>query len=288
MSITTKEALQRASFLLRQAEVENPRREAEALFCACSGRSLAHIYAHGEEVFPLDTLVKYFEWIKRRAAGEPFAYICGEREFMGLPFWVTPDVLIPRPETEILVEAVVNELKDYSAPRILEIGTGSGAVAVMLAVLLPAARITSVDISQQALAVASNNAVRHGVTDRVSLLVGDLYTPVIKAEHINAVVSNPPYIPTEEIERLASGVKDYEPRQALDGGADGLDFYKRLTSGLSFFPGLPELLAFEVGAGQAQGVAAFCLKAGYNKACQIKDLAGIDRVIIATRKKRNR
>jgi release factor glutamine methyltransferase len=284
MSITIKEALQRASFLLRQAGVENPRREAEALLCAGTGLSLAYIYAHGEEMPGEEILTRYFDWITRRSREEPFAYICGEREFMGLSFLVTPDVLIPRPETEFLVEATVAALAVYTEPHILEVGTGSGAVAVMLAVLLPAARVTSVDTSLPALAVAAGNAARHGVADRVRLLAGDIYAPAgAEKTPFTAVVSNPPYIPTAEIDGLAPGVKEHEPLQALDGGADGLTFYRRLTGELGVLAHLPDLLAFEVGAGQAPSVKQLCHTAGYNKIRQIKDLAGIERVVIATR-----
>ncbi|MBS4030341.1 MAG: peptide chain release factor N(5)-glutamine methyltransferase [Clostridiales bacterium] len=284
MSVTIKEALLRASFLLREAGVENPRREAEALLCAGTGFPLAHIYAHGEETLTEELHTRYLDWITRRAGEEPFAYICGEREFMGLPFRVTPDVLIPRPETEFLVEATVAALAPYSQPHILEVGTGSGAVAVMLAVLLPGAQVTSVDTSLPAITVAADNAARHGVADRVRLLTGDIYAPAAAEEiHFTAVVSNPPYIPTAEIDGLAPGVKEHEPLQALDGGPDGLTFYRRLTRELVLLSHLPDILAFEVGAGQAHSVIQLCHTAGYKKTRQVKDLAGIERVITATR-----
>lgn len=284
MSVTIKEALQRASFLLRQAGVETPRREAEALLCAGTGHTLAHIYAHGEEMLTDEILTRYYGWITRRCGQEPFAYICGEREFMGLPFRVTPDVLIPRPETEFLVEATVAALAAYSHPHILEVGTGSGAVAVMLAALLPNAQITSIDTSLPALAVAASNAARHNVADRVRLLAGDLYAPVAAVKTpFTAVVSNPPYIPTAEIDGLAPCVREHEPLQALDGGPDGLTFYRRLTQELVILPRLPDILAFEVGAGQAPSVTHLCHTAGYEKTHQVKDLAGIERIVIATR-----
>jgi release factor glutamine methyltransferase len=281
MSINIQEALQGASFCLRAAGLEQPRSEAEALLSACLGVSRAWLYAHGDEVISTAMLEKYNAWIKRRAAGEPYAYLAGEKEFMGLSFLVTPAVLIPRPETEILVEAVVAKLRKIENPRILEVGAGSGAIAVSLAVFLPQAEVTAVDISREALAVAAQNAARQNVSDRLRLLEGDLYAPVV-GENFTAVVSNPPYIPAADLETLQRDVKDYEPRLALDGGPDGLDFYRRLTGELALLGAPPKLLAFEVGQHQADKVCILCHTAGYKKTRQINDLAGIPRTILAT------
>lgn len=281
MSVTVKEALQRASFALRQAGLDQPRREAEALLCACLGVPLARLYTHdGNPLSPVDEK-RYREWVARRAGGEPYAYIAGEREFMGLSFVVSPHVLIPRPDTEILVEAVAAELKDVMAPRILEIGAGSGAVAVSLAVMLPDAFVTAVDISRDALSVAEKNAERHCVRERTRFHCGDLYEPVT-SEQFDAVVSNPPYIPSAGLAELEPTVRCFEPGLALDGGEDGLHFYRRLTGELQRLGAPPALLAFEVGMHQADAVAGLCLAAGYTKTRRVKDLAGIDRTILAT------
>ncbi|MBS4021082.1 MAG: peptide chain release factor N(5)-glutamine methyltransferase [Dethiobacter sp.] len=290
MSITIKEALNRASFKLRNAGIELPRREAEALMCGCLEISLACLYAHGEGILTADDNVRFTSWVSRRAAGEPYAYIIGLREFMGLDFLVTPAVLVPRPETEILVEAVHCELKNHPSPRILEIGTGSGAIAVSLAVLLRAAHVTATDVSLAALEVAAKNASRHGVQDRVHCLHSDLYdrgtgelSTFINCEGAayHAVVSNPPYIATTEIALLAPTVREFEPLGALDGGDDGLSFYRRLTGELDVLPHRPHLLVFEVGAGQAEAVAGLCRQAGYKTTRQFPDLSGIPRVILA-------
>ncbi|EEG77582.1 peptide chain release factor N(5)-glutamine methyltransferase [Dethiobacter alkaliphilus] len=280
MSITIKEALQRASFQLRDQGFDRPRREAQFLLTALLGCDAAWLYAHDQEKLTAPQWAEFQAWLARRATGEPFAYLAGQKEFMGLCFAVTPDVLIPRPETEFLVEAVAEELQAHTSPRILEIGAGSGAVAVSLAKLLPKARVVAVDVSQAALEIAQKNAARHGVAGRVEFLAGDLYAPVAD-EYFDAVVSNPPYISAADILKLQCDVKDFEPRLALCGGEDGLDFYRRLTGELDVLSNRPKMLAFEVGMGQAQAVAALCLKAGYENTRQIKDLAGIDRIITA-------
>lgn len=282
MSITIKEALQKASFLLKDAGFAEPRREAVALLAACLEKPLVYLYAHDGEAMDSEASANYFQWIDRRAQGEPYAYLTGEREFMGLPFCVTPAVLIPRPETEFLVEAVVKELTWLPTPRILEIGVGSGAVAITLAQLLPDAHITAVDLSAEALAVARRNTVRHHVEHRVRLLCGDLYAPV-SGETFDAIVSNPPYIPASDIPFLQQDVKNYEPHLALDGGPDGLSIYRRLTAELNVLAQPPILIAFEIGAGQAQSVTHLLHAANYKKTRQVPDLAGIPRILLAQR-----
>jgi release factor glutamine methyltransferase len=201
---------------------------------------------------------------------------------MGLPFSVTPACLIPRPETELLVEAVVAELAAFSAPEILEVGTGSGAVAVALAVLVPDARITATDISVPALSVAAGNAARHGVRERITFLSGDLYGPLAaRISCFAALVSNPPYIPSAELAKLSCDISCYEPLSALDGGADGLHYYRRLTGELPALSCKPAFLALEVGQGQAGAVSTLCRGAGYEDLLLLKDLAGIERVVLA-------
>lgn len=280
MSITIKEALQRASFLLKDAGFAEPRREAVALLAACLEKPLVYLYAHDGETIGSEASTNYFQCILRRAQGEPYAYLTGEREFMAVPFFVTPAVLIPRPETEFLVQVVAKELAGVSTPRILEIGVGSGAVAITLAQLLPDAQITAVDLSAAALAVASRNTERHHLEHRIRLLCGDLYAPV-SGEAFDAVVSNPPYIPASEIPCLPRDVKNYEPHLALDGGPDGLSLYRRLTTELHILAQTPTLIAFEIGAGQAQAVIRLLQAANYKNTRQVPDLAGIPRILLA-------
>ncbi|NLM51699.1 MAG: peptide chain release factor N(5)-glutamine methyltransferase [Firmicutes bacterium] len=280
MPSTVQEALRRASLQLQAAGLQQPRREAEALLCAMLKRPLAWIYAHGEYVLSAAEETLFGAWVRRRARHEPYAYITGEREFMGLSFLVTRDVLIPRPETEILVETAVALLKEKAEPRILEIGVGSGAVAVSLAVFLPTATVVGVELSAAALEVAGQNARRHQVNERLSFLHGDLYAPVA-GRYFDLVVSNPPYIPSVQLPQLAETVKNYEPMLALDGGADGLHFYRRLNGELSQLATPPPFFLLEVGQGQAEPVARLCRQAGFKQIEKIPDLAGIERVILA-------
>ncbi|HHX74376.1 MAG TPA: peptide chain release factor N(5)-glutamine methyltransferase [Firmicutes bacterium] len=280
MSVTVSEALQRASLQFREVGLGEPRREAEALLCAALRKPLAWVYAHGEATLDPGAAALFAAWVERRRQREPYAYLTGEREFMGLGFTVTPAVLIPRPETEVLVSVTARALQDHPSPHILEVGTGSGAVACALAHTLPRATVYAVDISREALAVAARNACRHGVGERVRFLPGDLYAPVA-GKTFAAVVSNPPYVPTEEIRSLEPDVRDYEPWQALDGGPDGLHFYRRLTAELSQLGSNPPLLCLEVGWGQAEAVAALCRACGFARIKVHPDLAGIPRVVIA-------
>lgn len=282
MGIAISAALAAATRQLRAAGLAEPRREAELLLAARLGRNLAYLYAYREEILSAEAAAGYRDWVSRRCHGEPYAYLCGEREFMGLPFSVTPACLIPRPETELLVEAVVAELAAVSAPEILEVGTGSGAVAVALAVLVPDARVTATDISAPALSVAAGNAARHGVRERITFLSGDLYAPLAaRNSSFTVLVSNPPYIPSGELAKLSRDISGYEPLAALDGGADGRHYYRRLTGELPALSCKPAFLALEVGKGQAGAVSTLCRGAGYEDVRLLRDLAGIERVVLA-------
>lgn len=282
MGIAISAALAAATRQLQAAGLAEPRREAELLLAARLGRNLAYLYAHREEILSAEAAAGYRDWVSRRCHGEPYAYLCGEREFMGLPFSVTPACLIPRPETELLVEAVVAELAAVSAPEILEVGTGSGAVAVALAVLVPDARVTATDMSAPALSVAAGNAARHGVRERITFLNGDLYGPLAaRNSSFTVLVSNPPYIPSGELAKLSRDILGYEPLAALDGGADGLHYYRRLTGELPALSCKPAFLALEVGKGQAGAVSTLCRGAGYEDVRLLRDLAGIERVVLA-------
>ena len=214
--------------------------------------------------------------VDRRASRYPLAYIIGEKEFFGLTLSVSPAVLIPRPETEILVEECVKRLRPDAV--IADIGTGSGAIAVALGVGMPAAWIYATDSSEEALKVARANVEKHGLADRVCIVRGDLLEPLNEAGlEFDAIVSNPPYIPTGAIESLEPEVRQ-EPFQALDGGTDGLDAYRRL------FPQaarLAQMVAVEIGIEQAGPVTEIARGAGWRQIEIIRDLAGIERVVIA-------
>lgn len=258
---------------LRAAGVETPQLDAQLMMAKALGCSRLDVVAHPERVLNGAELESFRAMLDERASRYPLAYILRTREFYGLEFDVTPDVLIPRPETEILVEEVLKRVGEAS--HIADIGTGSGAIAVALAVNMPMARIWAVDSSEQALKVALANAKKHAVADRVSTVRGDLLEPLTGG--FDAVVSNPPYIPCGEIDSLQPEVR-YEPRQALDGGPDGMDAYRRL---LPQAMGVTRLVAVEIGAGQAGPVTQIARDAGWDHIDVVRDLAGIERVVIA-------
>ena len=247
-----------------------------------SARNRAWLLTNPEwEVSP-EIAARYRALIARRLAGEPVQYIFGECEFYGLPFDVTRDVLIPRPETEHLVEKAIELSAHFAAPRILDVGTGSGAIAVALAVQLPGASITAIDISCAALNVARCNARRHRVAERIRFPSGDLLAPVA-GEQFEIVVSNPPYVAAAERESLAVEVRDYEPPQALFAGPDGFDVYRRLIPAAyaALVPG--GAIALEIGYAQQAGIGELLALAGFREVEFTTDLQGIPRIASARR-----
>jgi len=222
--------------------------------------------------------------LKRRFFGEPVQYILGKAEFMGLEFKVTPDVLIPRPETEILVESVISIVHSskFRVQSILDLGTGSGCIAVSLAKFISTAQITATDISQETLAIAKDNAILNKVEDRIKFIRSDLFSNYeLCAMNYELIISNPPYIPTEEIDKLQLEVR-HEPRAALDGGTDGLDFYRRIIQESPAYLKQGGLLIMEMGFGQHRGIENMLKKSQKFEIINIiKDYNNIDRVIIA-------
>ncbi len=268
MKITQlNEILNKAALMLKQEGIDSPRLDAEVLLSHCLGVERVALYVNSHRDLDACSIQRYFSLVERRGRGEPVAYITGVKEFMGLDFTVTPDVLIPRPETELLVEAALSDIKgrfsvshlhkrdrEPSPCRIVDVGTGSGAIAVSLASYLPGAKIYAVDISPEALAVARINAERHDVTDRIVLLCGDLLTP-LPGEIIGGVdliAANLPYVPSGEMPGLMPDVGLYEPHKALDGGFDGLDFYLRLIPMAESFLRPGGALLMEIAPGQAE------------------------------------
>jgi release factor glutamine methyltransferase len=277
------DALAEGQRLLQEKGIESARLECEMLLSHLLRCQRHQLYIKGNEPLAPDRLIAFHGMLERRLCGEPVQYILGSKEFMGLKFTVDKRVLIPRWETEMLVEYVLDKLKKKSAPlHILDLGTGSGAIAVSLAVYLPGSRVTAVDVKDDALQAARENAERNGVSDRIEFLPGDMFSAldfVRYKEYFDAVVSNPPYIPTDEIKQLMPEVRDYEPREALDGGVDGLDYYRRIASEVYFFLNINGLAAMEIGYGQSQSVKDIFLSSGKYKSAEIlKDLAGIDRI----------
>ncbi|MCM2359966.1 MAG: peptide chain release factor N(5)-glutamine methyltransferase [Geobacteraceae bacterium] len=255
--------------------VENARLEAEWLLCEVLGLERMGLYLNFDKPLSEAELALFRGMVARRARREPLQYILGSQEFMGMEFEVSPAVLIPRHDTETLVEEAVR--LGGSARKILDIGVGSGCIAVSLAKLLPGAELFGVERSPEALAIARRNVEKNGVT--VTLREGSLFEP-FAGERFDLIVSNPPYIPSGDLAGLQPEVRDFEPAGALDGGPDGLAFYRAII------PAAPEYLTpggwllVEVGAGQANAVRGLFEETGrFGELCTAKDPAGIERVI---------
>jgi release factor glutamine methyltransferase len=257
-------------------------RDAESLLLTVIDKDRSWLMAHGEDELHGEQVRQYVELLERRKQGEPMQYITGDAEFYGFLFHVTPAVLIPRPETEHLVEAVIHLAASYPSPRIIDVGTGSGCIAVSLAHELPKAVIAAIDLSTEALAVARRNAELNEVSDRIRFLHGDLLAPVA-GERFELIVSNPPYVPTGDRQTLAVEVREHEPALALFAGEDGLDVYRRLIPDAyaALVPG--GLLALEIGYGQSGPIASLLCGAGFERIEFIPDLQSIDRVACARR-----
>ncbi|WP_099190069.1 peptide chain release factor N(5)-glutamine methyltransferase [Tepidibacter mesophilus] len=222
--------------------------------------------------------------LKQRRKGRPMAYIIGNREFMGLDFFVKEGVLIPRPDTEVLVEDVIEQAKKIDNPMIVDIGTGSGAISVSLAKYIKDSKVYSLDISDDALEVGSINAKNNDVEDKITFLKSDVFSSLENEDiKFDIIVSNPPYIRREDISCLDVDVKDYEPSLALDGGEDGLDFYRKITEDSVEFIKDNGILGYEVGYDQAHDVKNIMIQNGYENIRILEDLASIQRVVIGTK-----
>ncbi|MBI1921246.1 MAG: peptide chain release factor N(5)-glutamine methyltransferase [Geobacter sp.] len=255
-------------------EVENARLEAEWMLCEVLGLDRVGLYLNFDRPLNDHELSAYRGMVVRRARREPLQHILGTQEFHGLDFEVTPAVLIPRHDTEVLVEEALKRCP--AAKRILDIGTGSGCIAVALAKLLPEADVTGIDQSVEALEVAGRNAERNGAA--VRFLEGSLFAPV-EGERFDLIVSNPPYIPTADLADLQPEVRDFEPSAALDGGADGLDFYRLIIPAAPRHLTPGGWLMVEVGIDQAERVREIYKQAGFTEIFTVRDLAGIERVV---------
>jgi release factor glutamine methyltransferase len=262
--------------LLAGPHPDRARLDAETLLLHRLGSNRAWLLAHWDD--PAGDLATGLEPnIARRRAGEPIQYITGEAEFFGLPFAVAPGVLIPRPETEHLVEEAIRLAAGWESPRIADIGTGSGAIAVALASSLTKARLTATDLSSDALAIAKDNAERNHVAERIRFLQGDLLAP-LAGESFHIVASNPPYVPLDDLGSLSVEVREYEPHQALFAGGDGLDVYKRLIPGARARLVPDGWLLLEIGYGQRTAIAGLLEASGYGEIRFLPDYQGIPRV----------
>ena len=249
------------------------------------GWSREDLYRNPESALQEVQTQRFEALVSRRLRAEPVAYVTGTQEFWSLDFRVTPDVLIPRPESEHLVEVVLEFLASRSGPcRVLEIGTGSGAIAVCLARECAEVEFWAADVSAPALEVARENAARHGVEGGIRWLRGDLFAPVRELTGwFDVVVSNPPYIPSGEMAALPRDVRDWEPALALDGGIDGMDFHRKLAREGVRHLREGGMLAVEVGAEQGWDVSRFLARAGLQRVRVRRDYAGLPRVVAAER-----
>ena len=261
-------------------EIDSARLDAELLLAATLDLDRVGLYVNFERPLDAAELAAYRERVRRRAKREPVQYILGETEFWSLVFNVGPEVLVPRADTEVLVEEALTRIE--GSTRVLDVGTGSGAIAIALAHEKPEILVTALDCSQPALEVARGNAQRNRVADRVTCQAGDLAS--LPAGPFEVIVSNPPYIPSGDWQKLMPEVRDYEPRLALDGGDDGLEAYRQLAvqAGQVLVPG--GWLLVEVGIGQAADVSTLFKAAGLIEIGQRDDYAGIPRVVVGKTK----
>lgn len=283
MSANVATELQRGRALLSAAGIEPADLEARLLLGHATGLGPASLVACSrDEVRPV-AAERYGELLRERSRRVPLAYLTGEREFWSLRLLVDRRVLIPRPETETLVEAALERLQ--AGARVADVGTGSGAIVIALAAELGTGEFLAVDRSAGALEVARANAAAHGLSARICFLEGDLLAPLIdRGMTLDAVVSNPPYVPAGEIAGLQPEVRDHEPRLALDGGGDGLGVIDRIVDGAPRLLRPGGWLLLEVGAGQAPVVLERLGRTGaYDLTAARRDLAGIERVVAARR-----
>jgi release factor glutamine methyltransferase len=282
--MTVQGCLEEAVNTLRKAGIVSPRLDAEVLLCHIMHVDRAQLLMRSHTV-PTDQQLRCFrQWVARRELNEPVAYIVGEKEFWSLAFYVNHHVLIPRPETEILVEEVLRIIPgiDRHPVRILEIGAGSGAISVALAVSQENMQMVATDISPEAIAVARQNAAKAGVAERIDFLVGSLFADLPGV--FDVIVSNPPYISDEEFLSLPADVRNYEPSEALLGGVEGISLHREIIAGGLQYLATGGYLVMEMGATQRQRLEGLLGETGSyaNISCR-QDYAGCDRVILARR-----
>jgi release factor glutamine methyltransferase len=262
--------------------MENASLDARLLAQAAFGLDAVRLATAETELAAPEAVQRLTGLTLRRLAREPVARILGEKEFYGLSFALSPQTLVPRPETELVVDLALTALKDRAAPRLLDLGTGTGCIAIAVLANLPRARAVATDLSADALATAKANAERHGVADRIDFRQGDWFAPVAANESFDAIVSNPPYVAHGQIDTLDLDVRMHDPHLALDGGADGFDPYRILARDSSRHLPQDGLVILEHGAGQWDVVATLFARHGFIGRARHTDLAGHDRVLVAT------
>ena len=270
--------LEEGEGILTRVGIDSARLDAEVLLAHALGISRSSLLTH--QHLSSDVAEKFLVLIRRRSLHEPLAYIVGRKEFFSLDFEVTPAVLIPRPETETLVESALKFLAFRPEARVLDIGTGSGAIAIAIAANSPDCSVVATDKSGEAIQVADGNATRNGCDDRIAFVEVDLFPN--DHSRCDLIVSNPPYIRDRDIETLQPEIRDFEPRLALTAGADGLSFYRRIATESRAWLKSNGAVMVEIGATQREAVEGLFRGAGFSQIHAVADLAGIDRVIYAS------
>jgi release factor glutamine methyltransferase len=270
---------------LAQKGAESPRLDTEVLLAHALGCKRIDLYTRHDEVASEGIRQRFKELIQERVKGCPVAYLVGRKEFYSLPLEVGRAVLIPRPDTETVVDECLRLAKEVAEPRVLDVGTGSGCIAVAVAKYHKTAQVTATDVSPEALAVAARNAAAHGVAERIRFLEGDLFAPVPAGEAFDFVLSNPPYIPHGDLAALPAGVRDYEPHRALDGGPDGFAVFDRLVAEAPALLKPGGYLIVEIGAPQERPARARIeAHGGYELGKTVFDSSGHPRVLRARRR----
>ena len=277
-------AMAEAAQQLRASGSGDARRDAATLLMHTLNCDRAFLIMHAEDVLAPDALAQFRLCIERRVQGEPLQYITGRQEFYGLEFEITPDVLIPRPETELLVESALGLLRETQAPQLCDVGTGSGCIPIALLHECADARAIGLDISPAALRIAAHNAARHGVARRLQLIVSDCFAALDSATtNFDLILSNPPYVAESDLTGLQREVRDFEPRVALTPGGDGLAVIRRLLTDAPRFLKLGGLLLFEIGFNQHEAVAQLLDRSVWTLLDIHQDLQGIPRTVALRR-----
>lgn len=286
--MTVLEAIQRSTEFLAKKGVDSPRLQAELLLAHLLKQPRMRLYLAFNRVLTLVEVDGFRELIKRRGQREPLQHIVGSASFCGFEIVVSRDALIPRPETELLAERGWTFLNQLSTPNsqpltALDFGTGSGCLAVSLACKCPAAGVYASDVSPEALALARENATRHGVAERIRFLEGDGFAAVPEGIRFDLIISNPPYIPSGEIASLQPEVRDFDPRRALDGGADGLDYGRRLAAESAAFLKAHGRMMLEFGDGQSAGLREILRQQKWIVEAVEEDYSHRPRILVARR-----
>ncbi len=285
--MTIAEAIHSAATRLSARGVPNARLDAELLLRHVIGKDRAWIITHGNDALDGEQLAPFEQAVDRRTKREPLQYIIVKQEFRGLEFIVTPDVLIPRPETELVVESALRTAGGGKRLTLIDLCTGSGCIAVSLAKELPGAHIFATDKSENALAVARENARRHEVSERIRFLEGDLFEPLRELDlrgGVDIIVTNPPYVRFDDFNSLQPEVRDFEPKDALIAGPEGTELAEKIIKNAPEYLRKNGRLIMEMGMGQAEALGRMVKQTGaYGEPEILKDLAGLERVIVATK-----